>query len=329
MQYTYLLFGLLVRSNLSIPNLAPVNQSSNAPDVKVYLGVSPQKPTDDPPAERRTYVSSEVDAQNHPALEVWVASATGRLRLDYADGTQFWLNSNGKEIWACWPDSQTIEDAATYLVGPVMGLLLRLRGVNCLHGSAVAFGDAAVAFVGPAGSGKSTSAAAFARLDHAVISDDIVAIEERSGAFHVLPAYPFLCLLPSSLAMIEGNTDARPQFTPNWEKRFFNLAEPGLQFEQRRLPLRAIYLLSDSDSDEAFDITPVAAREAVVELVANSFATRAISQQSRAQEFPVFGRLISTIPIRRIAGHRRSRDLAQFCREIIRNFQQQTMQVSA
>ena len=42
-----------------------------------------------------------------------------------------------------------------------MGFVMLLRGIVCLHASAIAIDDEAIALLGPAGSGKSTTAAAF------------------------------------------------------------------------------------------------------------------------------------------------------------------------
>jgi hypothetical protein len=275
------------------------------------------------------YASAELDAQNRPALRIWENKESGLLRLEYCDGTIFWLNHERTAMWAEWPDSLTIEDAATYLVGPVLGLLLRLRGVNCLHASAVVIGDGAVAFVGAAGSGKSTTAAALARRGCAVISDDIVAIQESRGVFYVLPAYPFICLLPSSVEMIEGYSGALPAFTPNWEKQCLNLADPGLRFEQRSQPFRAIYLLDDAITDTPLRVQSVPAREALVELVTNSYATRAMDGRTHASEFPVLARLVSSVPLRRIVGHLQARNLDHLCQLVVDNLQDRHLEMSA
>jgi len=76
------------------------------------------------------------------------------VRLAYEDGTQFWLDRKRENIWATWPDILPLENAISYLLGPVLGLVLRLRGVICLHASAVAIEDRSVAFVGSAGAGS-------------------------------------------------------------------------------------------------------------------------------------------------------------------------------
>ena len=125
----------------------------------------------------------------------------------------------------------------------VLGLLLRLRGVTCLHASAVALADHAIAFVGSEGAGKSTTAALMARKGCAVISDDVVALVERNGSFYVYPAYPYLCLWPDSVTMVYGPDKQLPSFSPNWDKRLLSLTGNDLRFEAQALPLGAILSL--------------------------------------------------------------------------------------
>lgn len=329
MKFIYQVFDLLVRTNHPIPQLAPIEHRGFAVDVEVHLGLSPGVDCGDSTRDIQTYTSLELDAQNRPALQIWENRESGLLRLEYCDGNTFWLNRQGSSIWAQWLDSQTLADAATYLFGPVLGLLLRLRGVNCLHSSAVVIGDGAVAFVGAAGSGKSTTAAALARRGCAVISDDIVAIQESKGVLHVLPAYPFICLMPSSVEMLEGAGGALPAFTPNWDKLCFSLAQPGLRFEQQSQPFRAIYLLDDSPAETPLQVRPVSPREALVELVTNSYATRALDGRAHASEFPALARLVSSVPVRRIVGHLQARNLDHLCQLIVENLQDRRLEMSA
>ena len=126
---------------------------------------------------------------------------------------EFWLEHEGKEIWAIWPKASTLEDASSYLLGPVLGVLLRLRGTTCLHASAVAIDGQAVAFAGTEGAGKSTTAAAFARVGHSVLSDDVVALKENESGFVVAPAYPHICLWPDSVRGL-GCVLAKPSYVP-------------------------------------------------------------------------------------------------------------------
>ena len=117
----------------------------------------------------------------------------------YNDGARFAVEREGREVWADWPENYTLSDACTYLLGPVMGFILRLKGTVCLHASAVAIDDRAIALLGLPGSGKSTMAAAFARFGFPVLADDVVALSDKGDHFLVQPAYPRVNLWPQSV----------------------------------------------------------------------------------------------------------------------------------
>jgi hypothetical protein len=180
---------------------------------------------------------------------------------------------------------------------------LRLRGVTCLHASAVAFGENAVAFVGSEGAGKSTIAAALAQRGHAVLSDDVVPLTERNGSFFVHPAYPYLCLWPESVESLYGSTEALPQFSANYDKRCLSLRKQELRFADRALPLAAIYILGDRRGDPAPLVEELPLQRAFLTLVANTFATNTLDSRMRAKEFEILGRLAPRVPIRSLCAH--------------------------
>jgi hypothetical protein len=315
--FTYTVFGLSLQSNQQIPELPLAKKSPAGPAVAIHLNVSPVRtgivPSD---PEVLTYISAYKDEAGNPALKMWKIGSGNFSRLAYSDGTQFWLDRQGSELWATWPENLTIEDTATYLLGPVLGLLLRLRGVTCLHASAVAFGESAVAFVGSEGAGKSTTAAALARRGHAILSDDVVALAERNGSFFVQPGYPYLCLWPESVESIYGSAEALPRFSENYEKRRLSLGKQELRFAERALPLGAIYILGERRGDPAPLVQEIAPQAAFLSLVANTFATNILDSAMRAKEFETLGRLLPSVMIRQIRAHQDANRLPELCARI-------------
>jgi hypothetical protein len=320
--FTYAVFGLSLRSNLPIPNLTPVSpedelppfESSNDRTVAIHLNASPHGNAVVPPGpEELSYDSPYKDEAGNPALRIWKVPGSRYLRLAYFDGTQFWLDRDGTEAWATWPENLEIEDTTTYLLGPVLGILLRLRGVTCLHASAVAFGDIAVAFVGSEGAGKSTTAAALARHGYAILSDDVVALAERDGSFFVHPAYPYLCLWPESVESLYGSPEALPKFSANYEKRFLSLGTQQLRFAERALPLAAIYILGDRRGEPAPLVEELAPQKAFLSLVANTFATNTLDSGMRAKEFEILARLAPSVPVRGLCAHHDASRLPELC----------------
>jgi len=294
---------------------------SDAVDVEFHLGVSPDSKREIPAdSEALTYTSSYTNESGNPALRIWKAADGSFLRLAYYDGVQFWLERQGKSLWAVWPAASTLEDTASYLLGPVLGLLLRLRGVTCLHASAVSIENRCVAFVGSEGAGKSTTAAAFARQGFGVLSDDVAALMEGPEGFRVMPAYPHLCLWQDSVEMLYGSSEALPRFSTGWEKRRLALGNQGTRFENRSLPLGAIYLLGDRHPDQAPFVEEVRPKAGLLSLVADTFANKILDREMRAREFAVLGRLVTTVPIRRIHPHKDPSRLEELCTVIHKDF---------
>jgi hypothetical protein len=315
--YHYKFFGLTFHSNLPLPGIPPEKNTAEKWDVTVHLGGSPDAEDKNmPSSEELTYASSDTNEKDEPVLRIWNVERGTFLRMAFEDMTQFWLDRGRENIWASWPDHLPLENTTSYLLGPVLGLMLRLRGVICLHASAVAIDRRSVAFVGSAGAGKSTTAAAFSKLGYAVLSDDIVALEERDGAFYVVAGHPQVCLWPESAKMLYGSAEALPRFNPEWEKRRLGLGDQGTRFESRALPLQVIYLLGGRRPDPAPSVEAIAKQAVLVDLVANTYANKILDRDMRAREFDVLARLVTAVPIRRVFPHSDPNRIQDLCQVI-------------
>ncbi len=322
MTFHYSLFGLALASNLPIPELVPVPASTiarPAQDVQVHWQATPDFIAVSSTLDL-AYISSYTDRAGEPALKIWSIPSAGLLRLDYSDGARFWVSRDGKSVWSMWSEPLSIDDTATYLLGPVLGLVLRLRGVTCLHASAIAFGAAedllAAAFVGAEGAGKSTTAAALARQGLTVLSDDIVALEEGDSRFLVRPAYPYLCLWPESVASLYGSADALPAFAAGYDKRCLSLGRESLAFAKAPARLGCIYILGERTGVPDPVIEPVPAQQAFVTLVANTYATNMLDSEMRKREFETLGRLMQSVPVRLIHAHPEPSRISALCAAI-------------
>jgi hypothetical protein len=245
------------------------------------------------------------------------------FRLLYHDGTEFILDREGTHIWSVWPSDFTLEDACVYLLGPIMGFILRLRGVVCLHASAVVIGDEAIALLGPGGAGKSTTAAAFAELGFPVLSDDIAALREEDGEFYVTPGYPRLCLWPESVSALSAVRQNLPHITPNWEKRYLDLTAPELQFQGEAVRLSAIYMLGNRQTHaSAPHFETVSPQDALIHLVGNTHANYLLDGPMRSREFESLSQIVKRVPIRRVIPADNPALLPRLCDLILNDFQE-------
>lgn len=299
---SHVVYGLQLAASKPLPGL-PLQRDSEMPDLQINLkddgGAFPLPLV--PALGENLYRSSGDVACCNPNLRVLVLPDGEHFGFFYSDGTRFAIERRGREVWADWPENYTLEDACTYLHGPVMGFVLRLWGTVCLHASAVAVGDRAIALVGLPGAGKSTTAAAFACSGFPVLSDDIVALSDEDGQWLVQPGYPRVNLWPDSVRALFGSEDFLPRITPTWDKRYLPLGQNGRHFGSEPLPLSAIYILDSRDLTlTAPVIESVSAKEALITLVANTYVNYLLDQNMRRTEFDVLSRIISGTPVRRV-----------------------------
>jgi len=305
-QSSYVIYGLRLVSDRPIPGLIPIASKQAAPpDLSVRFDSNEVHAAQERSTEEALWYTTDIlDAQGNPALKIWKEKNGGQYSIRYSHGLTFLVNAGLTAITIRHDEPMPAEDIAAFLLGPVLGIILRLRGVTCLHASAVTVGGKAVAFVGTAGAGKSTTAALFAQRGHAVLSDDIVTLLEREDSFYVYPAYPFLNLWRHSLAMLSVAPSALlPEF-PNDEKRRMALEAGHSRFQREALPLAAIYLLGDREAGSRVPaIVELTPQDALMSLVANTYGNKLLDSFMRAKEFSVLGKLVSLLPVRRLVAH--------------------------
>ena len=265
-----------------------------------------------------SYVAEYKSECGEPALRVFRVLDGKYFRFCYADRTEFVVDHGGTEIWAEWSEPLTLEDTATYLLGPVMGFVMLLRGVVCLHASAVAIGNEAIALVGPAGSGKSTTAAAFAERGFSVLAEDVVTIDDLSDRFLVRPGYPCIRLWPPAVKALYGSESHLPKLTPNWDKCVLDLSG---QFQGEPLPLAAIYQLGERQHDARAPFVETLDRAAgLMSLIANTYATKLMDKEMRAREFELLTRVVSHVPVRHVTAHADVTRIHELCDRIHNDF---------
>jgi hypothetical protein len=188
-----------------------------------------------------------------------------------------------------------------YLLGPVMGFILRKRGLHPLHASAVAIQGSAIALVGEAGAGKSTTAAALALRGWPVLCEDVCAFADTDGEFSVLPAYPRVSLWPDSVEFLFSSASALPLIVPGWEKRFLALDGTTAKFASASAPLAAVFLLANRSTEESAPrIEPISAKDALLRLVQDTYMNWLLDGRQRAAEFDLLARLVSAAPCFRL-----------------------------
>ena len=245
--YGYRAYGLSIRSDLPLPELDP--DAAEQPDLTIRLGKAGLPlPRASPDAvyefgEDRQYVA-------WPGVAAFLIRGTSTIDIEPAPGV-----------------SEPLLNLP--LLGPIMALLLHLRGLLVLHASAVDLGGRGAVFLGKKGAGKSTTVAAFIARGHRLLADDVLAFDFPAAAEPcILPGFPQLKLVndAASRLVLDGAVDMPPPI-PDFPKRQRRLTG---RFSHATVAPHRIYMLARGESAA---ITPLSAQDALGALLWFSFAS--------------------------------------------------------
>ncbi len=277
---------------------------------------------DEKPDEWQVICQSAAKAGEEPMVRIWrhaeASTFRFRYRWDECGLAEFVVERKNRRIRARWAEPATLEDASTYLLGPILGFVLRTHGVVTLHASAVVIDGRAVALAGAARAGKSTTAAAFALRGFPVLTDDIVALVSEGEDFLVQADCPVLRLWPESSRWL--GTAGLPRLTPSWDKRFLDLDRHGYRFERRSRPLGAVYLLGGEPRAGDTSSHELDRQPAFTALLAHSYTKQILDRRMLSEEFDLLTRVAETIPVRRVHGPEIRPTPAELCDFIAEDF---------
>jgi len=293
---SYSVHGLTLSSTVPLPGLAPAGPA-DATDITCGFA---EAPAPEPDGVSIDLPSAGALGDDRVLVQLFQRPADDGWRLRYLDGTTFDLRADGCVVQSYTPHGATLDDTLTYLYGPVLALVLRMRGVLALHASAALVDGEAVLFVGGNGAGKSTLAAACARAGLAILSDDVVALREAGGRWWASSAYDHVRLWAASEEALFG-AGTLPLLTPHWDKRVLPLRGHGYVHAEGCAPVRAVFVLDAREAGAAASrLHPIAPREALLLLVAHAAASRLMTARLRALELEPLGRFVTACAPRRL-----------------------------
>jgi hypothetical protein len=168
----------------------------------------------------------------------------GSLRLFAAGYGSFLIPPDGSRI-ACTPARVASWQWQRYLIGQALPIAAVLHGLEVLHASAVAVGDAAIGFVAGSGVGKTSLALNMVRRGARFVTDDVVALGWRRDELVVHPG--------PAVTNLRSEEHDRMGLPPLG--RVVGRDSYGLRVvvprESRALPLRALYLLDRVPAGDA------------------------------------------------------------------------------
>ncbi|HEX3012547.1 MAG TPA: hypothetical protein VHQ70_11080 [Syntrophomonadaceae bacterium] len=252
--YSYTAFGLIIHSQIEIPELLPAD---GVPDVVVRLDKVPVH------LENPSSTGVRFEASPHEFL----------LSLDTVGR---YLVSGGKEIIIEPFSGVTMNDVRVFLLSSVFAALLHQRGCLVLHGSCIENNGAAIIFSGVSGIGKSTLATAFYQKGYHILCDDLTVVEiGEDDTPYVIPGVPSMKLWHDALQKLGQNADSLVMVREMMQKYRVNIVN---QYCSQPLPLKRIYILG-SDLEDKIRITELNSFEKMRVINNNTFRKRFLEGQ--------------------------------------------------
>lgn len=195
-----MLCGWRLASALPLPDLPPWIEDERAADLTIDFGSIPDR-----------LPNLAVD---RPLVQI---AADGTCRFGLPGVAAYMIDPAGTRVIIDPAAGASATDVRLFLFGSVFAVLCFRRGLLPLHASCVRIGNAAVAFAGPSGIGKSSLAASFLRHGRAVLADDVTVVDATAPEGpRVLPTFPRIKLWRDALERmglpIKGLERTRPAF---------------------------------------------------------------------------------------------------------------------
>ena len=257
----YTAYGLLIDSELDLPEFTAVATSEAAADVRVRFGDVVEEEASEVPREYGSaYITKERVYYRHPRVGIFEIKEGQTITIQR--GAQY--------------DEEMTRMCITNLA---MGIILHQRNVFTLHASAAEIDGEAVVFLGDKGAGKSTMVTALSRRGHKVITDDVLGVltDADEDRVRVVPGYAQVKLLPDAVEHVLNDDPEQYQrvyaATP---KRVHTLAGSSTETS---IPLRTIYRLSLGDQ---VAVEPIAPQQAFLTLMRQAYLRRLIEPTAAA-----------------------------------------------
>lgn len=283
---TYRIFGLLLDSDVPLPELRRVRRSS--PDILVRLR---------PPARIARgweWIDRWDRLDGGPWLRIGRREDAWLLRFSAL--ADFVVPAHEGAI-TCKPAPGVPPRTLRHLLlDQAVPLALSARGHVLLHASAVSTGGGALLLAGESGSGKSTLAFALSSAGYRLLSDDVVRIVAQGLERPVLatPAYPGARLWPDVLDAFRVGARGRRLAHYSQKRRVSRRAVTS----GRPVPVTCVYLL---EAGSAPRICELPARAALVALLKQTYRMDAGDARLERRHFDTLATLCATVRVRRLA----------------------------
>lgn len=170
-KWFYKVYGLIVESDIEIPELLSIDNNVNKIDIKITKDKIPNK------------VIEKIPSYS------WFKYDVNSMVFTVKNIGSFYIY-DGKNIVVQPSENADKQGIKTFILGTSFGMILLQRNEVAIHGGSILIGENAIILTGQSGAGKSTLTNAFRQYKYPFMADDVSSTIELQDEIFIEPAYP-------------------------------------------------------------------------------------------------------------------------------------------
>ncbi|MGU8138798.1 ATP-binding cassette domain-containing protein [Clostridium perfringens] len=227
-KWFYKVYGLIVESDIEIPELLSIDKNENKVDIKIKKDIIPKDVIEKIPSY--SWFKYDVDSM------VFTVKNIGSFYI--YDGNNIIVQPSENA------DNQGIK---TFILGTSFGMILLQRNKVAIHGGAILIGENAIILTGQSGAGKSTLTNAFRQYEYPFMADDVSSTIELQDEIFIEPAYPQQKICKDAMKKMGYNISNFKLIDEEREKYIIPTHE---SFVKEKRKLQAIFEIEPYDGEE-------------------------------------------------------------------------------
>lgn len=279
-KYTYLIYGLKVKSEINMPELIKLNSKDISEwDITIFYGNVPE----------------HIDGYTIKNEYFELSKREFYLNIK---GIASYYVSNGSTIIVKPEPGSSLEDIKVFLLGTCFGMLLKQRNTIAIHGGTVVADGKGIIVTGHTGAGKSTLISAFRKEGHAFLADDVSALGidlDKNIIIH--PTYPQQKLCKDAMDKMGYDTDNYLQIDSYRDKYSIPLETNFVDFP---VLLNAIYEVNIGQVDK-IELEEILGIEKIRLILRNIYRIEVFNDMGlEAEYFKQCIEIAKTVPVYRV-----------------------------
>ncbi|MCX0402031.1 hypothetical protein [Clostridium perfringens] len=227
-KWFYKVYGLIVESDIEIPELLSIDKNENKVDIKIKKDIIPKDVIEKIPSY--SWFKYDVDSM------VFTVKNIGSFYI-----------YDGKNIIVQPSENADNQGIKTFILGTSFGMILLQRNKVAIHGGAILIGENAIILTGQSGAGKSTLTNAFRQYKYPFMADDVSSTIELQDVIFIEPAYPQQKICRDAMEKMGYRIDDFKLIDEDREKYVIPTHE---SFVKEKRKLQAIFEIEPYDGEE-------------------------------------------------------------------------------